>query len=263
VKRRPVPGSLASRPMMAMMAFGLNSHGLVLYSSPMANRWTKPERLTVALLALIAALTFFFPLLTVQVPIVGEQDVTGYDTASRIRQLTQEVRSASGQETAQGPQGGEDRKPSVRLPRLPRRGNSSAASAIPASIRFSWLIPVFVVSAFGCALLALLGSLVSLRVAKVASALGTMCGLLAILHLTVMNSDIHGLLEESVRRGAGHLKGSPLRGLAQTVESILLGGFSLKAGAGLYVLTVSLGLAALATHSRLLSRSQSTDRSGA
>jgi len=43
--------------------------------------------------------------------------------------------------------------------------------------------------------------------------------------------------------------------------SALVGGVSLTPGAGLYVLAVSLGLAALVTHSRLLSRIHLADRS--
>ncbi len=218
----------------------------------MGKRWTTPERLIVALLAAVAALTFFFPLLSIRVPIAGDEDVTGYDTASRIRQLTHEVRSASGH--------GDDGKPSIKLPRPPR-GNASSVATLPASVRFSWLIPIFVVSAFGCALLTALGSLVSLPVAKIASTLGTVCGVLALLHLTVMNSDVHSMLEQSVRRGAGGLKENPLRGLAQTLGSVLVSGVSLTPGAGLYVLAVSLGLAALVTHSRLLSRIHLADRS--
>jgi len=219
----------------------------------MGKGWTTPERLIVALLAAIAASTFFFPLLSIRVPIAGDQDVTGYDTASRIRQLTREVRSASGH--------GDDGKPSIRLPRTSPRRNSGAARAMPASVRLSWLIPVFVVGAFGCALLTVLGSLVSLPVARIASTLGTACGVLALLHLTVMNSDIHSVLNDSVQRWAGGRKGNPLAGLAQTLGSALVGGVSLTPGAGLYVLAVSLGLAALVTHSRLLSRIHLADRS--
>ena len=218
----------------------------------MGNRWTTPERLIVALLAAIAALTFFFPLLSISLPIAGDQEVTGYDTASKIRQLTHEVRSASGH--------GDDGKPSIKLPRPPR-GNASSVATLPASVRFSWLIPVFVVGAFGCALLTVLGSLVSLPVARIASTLGTACGVLALLHLTVMNSDIHSVLNDSVQRWAGGRKGNPLAGLAQTLGSALVGGVSLTPGAGLYVLAVSLGLAALVTHSRLLSRIHLADRS--
>src|SRR5438477_245676 len=51
----------------------------------MGKRWTKPERLIVALLAAVAALTFFFPLLSIRLPIAGDEDVTVYDTASRAR----------------------------------------------------------------------------------------------------------------------------------------------------------------------------------
>jgi hypothetical protein len=212
----------------------------------MSNRSAAPERWTMVLLAMIAAVTFFLPLFSIHVPIAGDQDVTGYDSASRIRQLTHEVRSASGQ-------GEEDGKPSIKLPKLPR-GKSSAPSGLPLAVRLSWLIPAFIIGAFCCALLTLLGSLVSFRLSRIASTVGTAFGVLALLHLTLMDSDIHNLLEESIRRGTAGLEGNPLAGLAQALGNALINAVSLKPGAGLYVLTGSLGLAAFLAHSRLLSR---------
>src|SRR5947199_10504675 len=102
----------------------------------MNNPWTTPERPIVALLAAIAALTFFFPLLSIRVPIAGDQEVTGYDTASRIRQLTHDVRCASGQ----GPERGDDGKPSISLPGTAARRHSRATPSLPASDRISWLV---------------------------------------------------------------------------------------------------------------------------
>jgi hypothetical protein len=221
------------------------------YTQLMRDRLTKPERWSMALLALIAALTFFFPLFSIHIPIAGDKEVTGYDTASRIRELTHEVRAASGH--------GQDGKPSVRLPKIPR-GDSSAPSKVPFSVRFSWLIPVFIIGAFGCAVLTLFGSLVSLQVSKLASTLGTVCGVLTVVHLTAMNSAIHNMLEESIQQGMGDLKANPLAGLAQALGSVLINTISLRPGGGLYILTALLGLAAFLAHSRLLSRIHSSER---
>ncbi len=217
----------------------------------MRNRLTGPERWIVALLAAIAAFTFFLPLFSIQVPFVGDQEVTGYDTASKIRKLTRDLRSASGHDR--------EGKPSIKLPKIPRN-DSAQAPAIPVSIRFSWLIPVFIIGAFGCAVLTLLGSLLSLRISKIASTVGTFCGVLALVHLTAMNSDMHSLLEATIRQGTGDRQGNPLAGFMQAVGSALINTLTLKPGAGLYVLAISLGIAAFLAHSRFLSRFQFTVR---
>lgn len=211
----------------------------------MRNGFTLAERWTVAGLGAIAALTFFFPLFSIHIPIVGDQDVTGYNTASRIRQLTQQVRSASGH--------GQDGKPSIKWPRIPGT-KSGAPSRVPLTIRFSWLIPVFIIGAFACAVLTLVGAFISWRASKLASALGAVLAVLALLHLTAMNSDIHNMLQDTLQQGTAGHKGNLLEGLAQALGSALVGALKLTPGAGLYVLAISLGLAALLAHSRLISR---------
>jgi hypothetical protein len=211
----------------------------------MRNGFTLAERCTVGALGVIAALTFFFPLFTIHIPILGDQDVTGYNTASKIKQLTEQVRSASGH--------GQDGKPSIKLPKLPG-AKSGAPSKVPVTIRFSWLVPVFIIGAFACAVLTLLGALVSWRVAYLASALGTILAVLALVHLTKMNSDIHTLLQDTLALGTTGHKASPLAEFARSVGSALVGALQLTPGAGLYVLAISLGLAALLAYSRLVSR---------
>lgn len=211
----------------------------------MRKGFTSAERWTVAVLAVIAALTFFFPLFTIHIPILGDQDVTGYNTASRIKQLTQEVRSASGH--------GQNGKPSIKLPKMPG-SKSGAPSSVPLSIRFSWLVPVFIIGAFACAVLSGVGAFVSLRLVKLVSVLGAVLAALALFHLTTMNSDIHIMLETSLHQASSAGKGNPWAGLLQTLGSALVNNLSLTPGVGLYVLAISLGLAALLAHSRLVSR---------
>ena len=221
----------------------------------MRNRLTGLERSLVATLGAIAAVTFFLPLLSIQLPIAGDEQVTGYGAAAKLRQLTEQVRSLTGH--------GQGDRPSVKLPRLPSGGPGGAPgtpSKLPVSIRLSWLIPVFIVVAFACALLTLLGSLISSTLARTASAAGGVSGALALLHLSMMNSDIHHTLVESIQRGTGGARAGFLAGLAQAVGNALVNAFDLRAGAALYVLTVSLGLAAFLAWSRLVSRLRSTER---
>ena len=211
----------------------------------MRNGLTLAERCTVGTLAVIAALTFFFPLFTIHIPIVGDQDVTGYNTASRIRQLTEQVRSATGH--------GQEGKPSIKLPKLPG-AKSGATSKVPLTIRFSWLVPVCIIGAFACAVLTLVGAFVSWRVSKLASALGAVLAVLALLHLTAMNSDIHTLLQDTLALGSAGHKANPLAEFARSVGSALVGALQLTPGAGLYVLAIALGLAALLAYSRVIQR---------
>ncbi len=214
----------------------------------MTRRFTVPERVLVALLAAVAALTFFLPLFSIQIPFAGEQPVTGYESASKINQLVQRVRSASGH-------GEDNQKPSIKLPKMPKGepGQPGAESQLPVSVRVAWLIPVFIILAFACSLLTLLGSLVSLAVSKWASALGTICGVLALVHLAALNSDIHSVLEDALQKGTGASR-NPLAGLAQAIGGALIGNLDLKTGAALYVLSATLALAALLAFSRILSK---------
>ncbi len=213
----------------------------------MRNRLTYPERGAAAPLAALAALTFFLPLFSIHIPLVGDQKVTGYETASKISQLTRRIRSATGQ--------GEDgQKPSIKIPKTPG-GDSGPPSNLPLSIRFSWLIPVFIIGAFISALLTLLGALFSLGLSKIAGGLGTVCGVLAVVHLTAMNSDIHNLLQDTLQRGAGDR--NPLAGLARALGNAFINNLDVKPGAGLYVLTGALALAAILVYSRIISRIQS------
>ncbi|HLW78658.1 MAG TPA: hypothetical protein VKU44_03575 [Terriglobia bacterium] len=217
----------------------------------MSARWTGSERVLTATLAAIAALTFFLPLFSIHLPMLGDEEVTGYDTAAKIRQLTEQVRSLTGH----GQSGS-----SPRLPRLPSTGAGGASgepSTLPASIRFSWLIPVLIIAAFAGAVLTLLGSLVSLTLARIASAAGAVSGLLALLHLWLMDSDIHQALQESIQKGIGGGKGGFLAGLAQAVGNAVVGAFSLRPGAALFVLTGALGVAVLLAYTRPLSRTGS------
>ena len=218
----------------------------------MRRRASASERVTLSVLAAIAAVTFFLPLLSIHLPIAGDEQVTGYDAAEKIRQVTDQVRSLTGHGRGDNPSGN-----SPRLPRLPSTGPgdaSGAPSKLPISIRLSWLIPAYIVIAFASALLTLLGSVISLTLARIASAIGGVAGILAVLQLSMLDSAIRQALEDSIQRSTGGSKGGFLAGLAQAVGNAVVGAFSLRAGVALYILAIALCLATLLAWSRLLSR---------
>jgi hypothetical protein len=97
--------------------------------------WTAMERWLTLSMATLGLLMFFFPLLVIQAPLVGEQDVSGYDIFSKVRQFSKQVdRSSSEPERSHTP-------PDASRPRPPELG-------LPLSLRVAWLIPVNVKAAF-------------------------------------------------------------------------------------------------------------------
>ena len=53
------------------------------------------ELWTTTSLLIVALLTFFFPLLTIQIPLMGTQYVSGYDIFSKTRQFEKQLSSIS------------------------------------------------------------------------------------------------------------------------------------------------------------------------
>ncbi|MGA2336755.1 MAG: hypothetical protein ABSG08_15415 [Terriglobales bacterium] len=84
------------------------------------------------------------------------------------------------------------------------------------------------------------------------SAVGSLFALAAILHLTVMNSDLHAWFQESMRAASEELRGNPFPNFAETLGGIVANAFQIKPGIGLYVLAVTLALAAFLAYSRLM-----------
>lgn len=76
----------------------------------------------------------------------------------------------------------------------------------------------------------------------------------AILHISIMNSDIHSWIAQSMEETSRNLANNPFAGLAEGLGAILATSFQIRAGWGAYALLVLLGLAALIGFSRVLSR---------
>jgi hypothetical protein len=193
------------------------------------------------MLAGIALLTFFFPLISMHVPIAGDQTVSGYDIVSKMNNLRQSLTTPSGGQ--------------IQLPQPPPQSDLR----LPLSLRMVWLLPVLIIAAFVCALLALLAAWISLKVSRGASTVGAVCGLSGIVYLTILNSDVHTMMQQAMTKNATELKDNPFAALAQTLGNLMVGAFQVKAGTGLYTLVICLAAVALITHSRVLSRIRLVD----
>lgn len=190
------------------------------------------ERNTIVGCCLLSLLLFFFPLLTIHIPITGDQDVTGYDVVSKLN----------------------DFRKKLKPPGASSIDKMSSSSDLPLSLRFAWLISVFLVGAFLYAAVALISAFKSVKFSGMASALGAGCSAAAILHITIMNSDIHSWLLEHAQAMQSDLKDNPFAGLAENVGALVVNALQIKPGWGVYALLVLLGLAALLGFSRVLSR---------
>ncbi len=209
------------------------------------------ERLVIGLLLAVALATFFFPLLTIQVPILGTQDVSGYDIFSKIDQFRDRLAAVPNTSPGQSLDANQAPVPNVQ----------KSSSPLPISLQTAWLIAVEVSVAFVCALLALFGCLTELRrgYVKSLSVVGGLAAVLAILHLTIINSDLHAWLQQEMQTTIGDLHGNPFAEFSQRIGGLVIGSFRIGAGSGLYALAIALVLVAFLTYSKILAGQQETD----
>jgi len=183
-------------------------------------------------------LLFFFPLLTIHVPIAGEQDVSGYDVFSKFTEFRQKLKP---------PDATSQTSPYTGRPRTPR-------PEMPLSIQLGWLTPLAIIIAFISAAIALVSAFKAIHVSRILCVIGAVCAGAAILHITIMNSDLHSWLAESMKKAQSQLKDNPFAGLAENIGTSMLNAFQIKPGWGVYALLILLGLAAVLGFSRVLSR---------
>ena len=195
------------------------------------------ERNAIAGCCVLSILLFFFPLLTIHVPIAGEQDVSGYDVFSKLTEFREKLKPPDGSQT----------NPYSASPRTP-------PPDMPLSIQLGWLTPLAIIVAFVCAAIALVTAFKAVHVSRIVCVIGAVCAGAAILHITIMNSDLHSWLAESMKTAQSELKGNPYAGLAENISTLILNAFQIKPGWGVYTLLVLLGLAAVLGFSRVLSR---------
>ena len=93
-----------------------------------------------------------------------------------------------------------------------------------------------------------------MRVSSISAMAGAALSLLAPLHVTFANLDLHTWLASSFKASAEELKGDPLAGIAEQFGNMMLNAFKIKPGAGLYVLAAAMLISAVLAKTRILSR---------
>jgi hypothetical protein len=209
---------------------------------------TALERLALRAAAGIALLMFLFPLVSYHVPIAGTQDISGYDLFSKTRQFSDQVNTQT------------KNTPAAHTEPVNQREEQHTDPGVPFSMEAAWLIPLWVTAAFICAFLLLVGTFTNATLPHLASVVGTVAGLIAVVHLLILNSDMHTWMAASMKTSQQELAGNPFAGLANTLSSMMLNAFAVKPGSGLYVLVGSLAVAAVLCQSRLLTKFEVTRR---
>ncbi|HZL29341.1 MAG TPA: hypothetical protein VFC39_22650 [Acidobacteriaceae bacterium] len=212
------------------------------------------ERWIVGLLLLVALLTFFFPLAAVQLPILGNQEMSGYDLIAKGREFNRELTALKPQSIDQG----------ISAPTQSEPNESDAAvshSSMPLSFQLISLIPIEIILSFGCAAVALLCCLGSFGLAptKTFCSFGAIASIAALLHLVIANSDMHTWFREQMMARQPALVNNPFAGIAQQIETLAVNSVQLKPGSGLFVEVAALSLAAVMLLSRVLSSSPSME----
>jgi hypothetical protein len=221
------------------------------------NRQPSPaERWSIGILSALGLVTFFLPLVSLHVPIAGDVAFSGYDVVARMREFRQSL------ELGNNPL----REPEAKTPDQSRSAtqspkgsgslefSTSSGPELPLSVKLAWLIPLAIIGAYVFALLAFCGSFTSWSMARVASTASALFGVAATIHTLVINSDMHAMYQRITEATKADLKDNPFAGLADAIGKVMANAFQLSPGVGLYVLVISLGIAAILVHSRLLSR---------
>jgi len=177
----------------------------------------------------------------------GEQQVTGYDVVSRVNNMRRNLEGNESKEKAQDdtPTTPKQRKSEPVEPSQP-------PPELPLSVRLGWMIPGGIILAWASAVLTIIGAFSDTKLAKVSGAVGTCAAIWAVVHVSIMNSDVHSWFAASMQTSQADVKGNPFAAMAQNLGSLIANAFQLKAGWGLYALAFFLGASAVLAFSRML-----------
>ncbi|QNI31330.1 hypothetical protein H7849_19920 [Alloacidobacterium dinghuense] len=211
------------------------------------------ERWIIGGLLAVALLTFFFPLVSLQIPIAGNIEASGYDVLSKATTLSQTIATLSSQSHMDA------RSASSGV--VPRAPHAENALSLPFSVQVLPLFPIEILIGLGCALLGLMfcvGGFDSSFV-KICLTLGGAAAVVAILHMVVADSDLHTWFQERMLSDSSSPTNDSFAGLAQGFAAIVSNSVHIKPGAGLYVMATSLSLAAVISLSKVLSNTTSAE----
>ncbi len=195
------------------------------------------ERLIVGMLTCVAVLTFFFPVLTLQVPILGNQNYAGYDVVGQAGKFENTLQRAS---STLGAPAGQAKPKSDQL---------------PASVQVAWLTPLLIILSSGFALMATLATFAAAtQVIKFSSMLGALAAVGAMVHVAIINADLHAQFRLAMKMAAQAREAEPNQFMMDVVTNVFGNSFQLKPGTGLYVLAICLACVAVITYGRVLVR---------
>ena len=205
---------------------------------------SRSERWIVGALFTITLLAFFFPLSSLQFPVVGTIDVSGYDVLSKSQQLKDRLMNLQNpvsELSTEAPSASDSHSPTP--------------TSLPYSIRTITALPFEILGSFGLSAISLLLCVIgaSRGAAKVSSTAASILGIGSILHIVMADSDLHGWLQAQIRPSANQTGDNPFGTLVQNIGSLVANAFHLRPGAGLYALAASASVGALFLHSGLLS----------
>src|SRR2546427_3122056 len=110
------------------------------YSATTTRDVNRLQRNSIVACCALSLLLFFFPLLTIHVPIAGDQDVSGYDVFSKLTEFREKLKPPNTTSTS---------TPSSVSPR-------TQPPDLPLSVRLGWLMPLALIIAFLSAATALI-----------------------------------------------------------------------------------------------------------
>jgi len=213
------------------------------------------EKWIAGMLLLVAMLTFFFPLVSLQLPILGDQEISGYDLLNRGRDIDRALSSI----------GSRSADENSTVPARPPLGDSAARAAripsMPLSVQYISFVAIEIILGLGCAVLALICCFGSIErgPTKTISSIGAMASIAAVLQLVIANSDMHTWLRDQIVASSSALADNPFAGVAQQIEALAVNSVQVKPGSGLYVLAATLSLTAMILFSGVMSSFSSNE----
>jgi hypothetical protein len=202
------------------------------------------ERWIVGALFALALLAFFFPLASLQLPVVGKIEASGYDFLSKSRQFENRLGNLSNQ----APDRSEEAPTSSDLP-------TTRTIPLPVSVETIQLLPFEILGSFGLSAVSLLLCMVgsSRGTAKASSIIAGVLGIGSILHIVIADSDLHTWFQAQMQSSTNGMSDNPFAALAQNIGALIANAVHFQPGPGLYALAASASAGALLLQSGLLS----------
>lgn len=205
------------------------------------------RRWIVFLLLATSLVSFFFPLISVQIPLLGNQSWSGYDAMSRIPSLQRQF----------APEGRSTRKANAEQtepanPQMPE---------MPFSVQYLGLVPVEIGTAFACAVLALLLLLGNSRNVMAFTTFGAIAAVGGIIHVAVANSDLHSWFQATISANTIGQTDDLSAGL-EKLGGLIANSVQLNPGWGMFLLAGSLAISVAVTASQPNTESEETPTRG-